>query len=61
MYVEQGKAGGHMPQYFSLPCHILAFCLHTAISHNRTVFHATAFESSASFYFFDDKFRALKL
>ena len=46
------NAGGQKPQHSPLSCHILAFCLPVAMSHNRSVFHATAFESSGNFYVF---------
>ena len=34
---ERGRAGSHNPQHFSLPWHILAFCLPAAMGHHRTV------------------------
>jgi len=59
---ERGKVYGHKPHHFPHPCsNILLFCLPAAMSHNRTVFHATAFESSAIITCLNNKFSALKL
>ena len=56
-----GRQAAISHNIFPFPCHILAFCLTAARSHNRYVFQATTFESSAMFTFFYYKFSALKL
>ena len=53
LFGERGKAGGHKPQHFPLPCHLLAFLSSgMVISHNHTVFHATTFDPFGNYYVF---------